>query len=165
MAHRLEVEFEILPKGRLWLRYQLNCAIDSLVLPEKSENERANFLWQTTCFELFLHRPGSKGYWEFNFAPSGQWAAYQFDGYRDGMSDWAVVAPEINCTVSDTQFALEAVLTIADILHDPIDAAFTAVVHEKGEVKSYWSAKHPAGTPDFHHKDCIAAHLAPPERI
>ena len=35
-------------------------------------------LWQTTCFEAFLRAPGGEAYREWNFAPSGDWAAYDF---------------------------------------------------------------------------------------
>src|SRR5256885_16422013 len=41
-------------------------------------------LWQHTCFEIFISRAGMDAYYEFNFSPSGEWAAYAFHRYRDG---------------------------------------------------------------------------------
>src|SRR5207253_6068780 len=56
------------------------------VIPE-DEPGRADDLWQTTCFEAFLRRPGEESYREWNFAPSGQWAAYDLAAYREGRAD------------------------------------------------------------------------------
>ena len=65
------------------LSYTLTGDINALVLPAKSEPGRADDLWQTTCFELFLRGEGA-AYREYNFSPSGEWAAYAFDSYREG---------------------------------------------------------------------------------
>lgn len=56
---------------------------------------RRDGLWNSTCFELFVLDPAGGAYLEFNFSPSGEWAAYQFDGYRAGMRDLEVTAPQI----------------------------------------------------------------------
>lgn len=165
MADTIDVQYEIYPNGRLWLRYHLECELEMLVLPEETLRKRADGLWQSTCFELFLRDPGDSGYLEFNLSPSYQWAAYRFRDYRDGMSEWMMPDPEIHCDMSDTHFALEATLSLPDILNAPVDAACSAVIHETGDVKSYWAVKHPLGEPDFHHKDCFALKLAPPVRL
>ena len=67
----------------------------ALTLPEAAPPDRADGLWQTTCFEMFLRRRGQDGYIEFNFSPSGRWAAYQFDGYRSGARNLEVATPWI----------------------------------------------------------------------
>ena len=45
---------------------------------------RAPELWKTTCFEAFLRAKGEEAYREWNFAPTGNWAAYDFKRYRKG---------------------------------------------------------------------------------
>jgi hypothetical protein len=35
-------------------------------------------LWRHTCCEVFVGAPGAERYYEFNFSPSGEWAAYAF---------------------------------------------------------------------------------------
>ena len=46
---------------------------------------RADELWQTTCFELFL-QAGWRGPTSSSTSrPSERWAAYDFAGYREGM--------------------------------------------------------------------------------
>lgn len=78
---------------------------EALMLPEPVTPSRADDLWRTTCFELFLRRPGAEGYLELNFSPSGRWAAYAFDGYREGRRDLDISPPAI--TTSDpTQSAM-----------------------------------------------------------
>ena len=66
---------------------------DRFVIPKLSEPWRADELWQTTCFEAFLMAEDGAGYREWNFAPTGNWAAYDFTGYRDGMERAEVGSP------------------------------------------------------------------------
>src|SRR5687767_9605876 len=49
------------------------------VIPKLREPWRADELWLTTCFEAFLRPAGTPSYREWNFAPSGNWAAYDFN--------------------------------------------------------------------------------------
>ena len=66
---------------------------DRFVIPKSSEPWRADELWRTTCFEAFLMAEDGAGYREWNFAPTGNWAAYDFTGYREGMERAEVGAP------------------------------------------------------------------------
>jgi hypothetical protein len=129
------------------------------VLPETGTPGRADELWRTTCFEAFLRAEGDDGYREWNFAPSGEWAAYDFTGYRDGMAEAEVPPPYIRLEDNFTWWAVGA--TIA------VDAArewhlgLSAVLEEKDGTKSYWALAHrPGDKPDFHAADCFAAKLA-----
>src|SRR5262245_43514508 len=73
-------------KGRDWLlvRFRLAGKPEELKVPEPAEPARTDDLWKTTCFEVFLKPSLSKRYYEFNFSPSGLWAAYSFEDYRRG---------------------------------------------------------------------------------
>ena len=72
---------------RLWLRFVAEGDPDRIVWPSQAEPGRADDLWRHTCFEAFVGGEGG-GYWEFNLSPSGQWASYRFDAYREGMRSW-----------------------------------------------------------------------------
>lgn len=72
---------------RWMLTFVVSVPPGALRVPDHIDFGRTDELWRTTCFELFLRRPGQEGYLEFNFAPSGQWAAYGFDGYRQRSGD------------------------------------------------------------------------------
>lgn len=125
--------------------------------PASAAPVRADDLWRTTCFELFLRFDDDERYVEFNFAPSTRWAAYAFDGYRDGMAalDMAV-APRIVAVANGVDVACD----LSGLPHGDLAMALTAVIEEEGCVRSFWSLAHPQGAPDFHHPACFAARLA-----
>ena len=148
--------------GALSLRYELSGAIANLLIPAPATPERADELWKHACFEAFLQRPGESAYREFNFSPSTQWAAYAFDGHREGMRVFAIPAPQITLAVSENSLVIEAL--IEALGDDAWRLALSAVIEETDGRKSYWALKHPPGRPDFHHPDCFAAELGPSER-
>ncbi len=144
--------------GTIWLRYNADGVVADVRFPLDSEQpERSDNLWQNTCFELFLKEPGKERYCEFNFSPSGNWAAYSFSGYRDGMAQLAMArSPEIHMDFSDTHIGLEASFELPDVwMQDELDAGLSAVVEMQNGEKSLWALMHPAGKPDFHHRDCF----------
>jgi len=89
------VSFTIIWKGAgQWVfEFSTTASPATLALPAPAEPARADGLWKTTCFELFLLDPDDGSYLEFNFSPSGQWAAYRFDSYREGMRPLEVQRP------------------------------------------------------------------------
>jgi hypothetical protein len=151
---------------QLWLRYMLDIQLDQLVLSDPAQPERADNLWQTTCFELFARVPGAASYAEFNFSPSSQWAAYAFAGYRDLSATIQMpAAPEIHLDAGAEWINVEVTLTLPEPwANAPLDIALSAVIEETDGTKSYWALAHPPeGPPDFHHPDCFALHLPAPD--
>ncbi len=132
---------------------------ERFVIPDVAIPGRKDGLWRTTCFEAFLTENASDGYSEWNFAPSGDWAAYEFSGYREGMSPAEVTEPYVRMEDNFTWWALGA--TIAIPADPQWHLGLSAVLEEKDGAKSYWALAHPnADKPDFHHADCFAAKLA-----
>ncbi|WOF44456.1 DOMON-like domain-containing protein [Sphingopyxis indica] len=117
-------------------------------------------LWQTTCFEAFLTEEGEADYTEFNYAPDGRWACYQFDDYRslartDELAPWEMT--------SERGEGLYILRVEPGILPDRgSKLALAAVIEEIGGTRSYWALRHPPGKPDFHHRDCFALTLGAP---
>jgi len=143
--------------GTVLLRWQVD-GVESLVVPSFAGKGRADELWTTTCFELFL-RDGAGGYREFNFSPSGRWAAWRFTGYRDGREDVEMpVAPEIACDSGAFLHVLTATVPLAT-LEGAQAAGLSAVIEEKDGTKSYWALAHATGKPDFHDSACFALPL------
>ena len=133
---------------------------ERFVLPPPAEPHRADGLWQSTCFEAFLRADGEAGYREWNFAPSGGWAAYDFTAYRAGMCMAEVAEPYLRVEDNLTWLALGA--TIAVAADQAYSLALSAVLEERDGTKSYWALAHPSdGPPDFHHDACFAGRLAP----
>ncbi|WAT18387.1 DOMON-like domain-containing protein [Aurantiacibacter sp. MUD11] len=136
--------------------------VDKLVLPSFAGKGRADNLWQTTCFELFMmEKDGTPSYSEFNLSPSERWAAYDFADYREGMSE-RPFAREPDCTmrVGNSMAIFDASLPRAQMPEPPAAIGLSAVIEEQGGVKSYWALSHHNEKPDFHDPACFSACLA-----
>ena len=130
----------------------------SLVVPEFKGRGRQDELWKTTCFELFLRRADGS-YREFNFSPSGRWAAYEFSGYRSGIVNYEPLAwPDISGDAG-TDLHVAAIFFDAREVLGFESAALTAVIEEEGGRFSYWSVAHAQERPDFHDPACFAVPL------
>lgn len=151
----IAVDVAWLRTGVLLLSYELTGDIDEVRLPPIVAPTRADELWRHTCFEAFI-RPGSNpAYFEFNFAPSTQWAAYEFDGYRSGMRAAEIAAPRIDTLIAPARLSLHATLELRALPPGPWRLGLSAVIEEANGRLSYWALAHPAGRPDFHHADCF----------
>ena len=130
------------------------------VIPPLSEPWRAEELWRTTCFEAFLKPAGAEAYREWNFAPAGNWAAYDFAGRREGMARADIGAPPyIRMEDNFTWWTVGATITAE--ASRAWRLGLSAVLEERDGAKSYWALAHaPGDQPDFHHPDCFAAQLA-----
>ena len=138
--------------------FGIGAAATRFVIPEPLEPKRADDLWRTTCFEAFLRVPGAEGYREWNFAPSGEWAAYDFSSTRTDMKEAEATDPYIRMEDNLTWWALGA--SIAVPADTNWELGLSAVLEEKGGTKSYWALAHPnLEKPDFHDPGCFAAHL------
>ena len=128
------------------------------VIPEQVEPRRRDDLWKTTCFEVFLRALGEDAYREWNFAPSGDWASYEFSGYRKDMRAAEVDSPPyVRMEDNLTWWALGA--SIAVPADSNWELGLSAVLEEKDGSKSYWALAHPGDKPDFHAPGCFAAQL------
>jgi len=150
--------------GGLWLRYAVTGTISALHLPPVVEAARADELWRHTCFEAFVRTSASPAYYEFNFAPSTQWAAYRFENHRTGMRVANEIGPpRIEVRAASDCFTLQATLETDQLSGLPRDEAWrlglAAVIEETNGNKSYWALAHPPGKADFHHADCFALEI------
>lgn len=140
--------------------FGVGAPLDQFAIPQSPDPKRKDQLWRTTCFEAFLREDGDDAYREWNFAPSADWAAYDFTGYRDGMRPAEITSPPyIRMEDNFTWWALGA--TIAVGAETRWQLGLSAVLEEKDGTKSYWALAHPdPEKPDFHHPDCFVAKLA-----
>lgn len=150
--------------SRLVLTYSVVGALSHVRIPPPAASERRDGLWQQTCFEAFLRHLPDPAYYEFNFAPSSQWAAYRFHDYRSGMEKAdAVTAPRIEWEMGKDGLQLTAVVDFDRLADLPgnrsLRLGLSAVIEETNGRKSYWALVHPSGNADFHHVDCFALQL------
>ena len=168
VAIGIEAEAQRGPGGRLRLHYVVTGDAGAILFPAPAAPGRADGLWRHTCFEAFVRAPSEAGYFELNFSPSGQWAAYRFSDYRAGMVPIdALPPPEIVAHCEAGRYELAVALDLEPALGLPADLPWqlglTAVIETRDGNTSWWAAAHPPGEPDFHHRDCFALELPPPK--
>jgi hypothetical protein len=130
-------------------------------------------LWEHTCCEIFIARKGLPAYHELNFSPSGEWAAYAFERYRQGepfpgesvlKGAAADLDPRVSARCAAGRLELDAALRLDRLSPAHLDArlllAVSVVVEERDGALSYWALRHPPGKPDFHHEFAFALELA-----
>lgn len=155
----VEVEIGMTDGDEILLRYLVRGS--GLLLPEAQSPGRADELWMTTCFEMFVMPESDDAlYFEFNFSPSTRWAAYAFNGYRAAMRDLPMTVephverePALEPEDGEPHYALEADVDFSEIPVGPLRVGLTAVIEELDGTKSFWALAHPSDEPNFHHED------------
>ena len=160
----IEARISSNPDGSIRLSYLLRGDIIRLRVPEELAPARVDQLWEHTCFEAFIGVLGETGYREFNFSPSGQWAAYSFKDYRqpdERLPEFE--APIVVAQRSAGRLEVNVTLPAGALPPNPAQAPWqvglSAVVEEADTVDgchSYWALHHPCDRPDFHQRDAFA---------
>jgi len=148
------------PEGGFAVAYAIRGAIDELRLPTREHPAPNDALWSTTCCELFVAAAGGNGYREFNFSPSGQWAAYAFTGYRERAAaqlQAGFPAPMPSVRRDGDALHLDVVLpAVALPACDAWRLGISAVLETRDGRTGYWALAHAPGKPDFHHPAAFA---------
>jgi hypothetical protein len=162
---RLEVEITHPNANSLALSYIVTGKINDIRMPSVMPATRGDELWHQTCFEAFVRDSLGSEYYEFNFSPSTQWAAYQFHSYRNGMIAANINVPNIQVRSSPDCFTLRAALELDRMSALSRNAMWrlglSALIEDTNGRKSYWALTHPPGKPDFHHPDCFTYEFSP----
>ena len=150
----------------LVLSYIVTGKMSDIHMPPIMAAVRSDELWRHTCFEAFVRSSSGTEYYEFNFAPSTQWAAYRFSSYRSGTCVAAEIsAPPIEVRSSPDCYTLQASLELDRLFCLPRKVLWrlglSALIEDTSGRKSYWALAHPPGKPDFHHADCFAHEFSP----
>jgi hypothetical protein len=138
--------------GALALEWTLCGDTSHVCIPAPATPGRREELWRHTCFELFVRGAGGR-YCEWNFSPSGEWAAYAFAAYRDGMTMLELrEAPQIESRVTPSRLELSARVRLPEAFAVSASArlALSAVVEDGAGALSYWALAHAGARPDFH---------------
>jgi hypothetical protein len=149
--------------GILAVSYVVSGDLDRVRVPPPRAPRIADRLWQHTCCEIFISK-NPPAYYEFNFSPSGEWASYAFERYREGaslMSD--LLDPRVTVRRTTETLELDALIDLARLspVHSQgqLGLALSAVIEDDEGGLSYWALAHPRGKPDFHHPDAFALEL------
>ncbi len=126
--------------------------------PMVAGHPRQDFLWEETCFEIFIGVKGEDYYREINLSPSEAWQAYQFEEYRypEDMPPQAAYDIDLNqlkkthyglsVSVDLTEFMLSNKLKWADLF-----MGLTAVF-KTSKGTHYYAMQHSSPNADFHNK-------------
>ena len=158
LVHDLSVKVTRPAQDQLALNYRLVGDLTLLRLAEPRLPVRSDGLWRHSCFEAFIGHAGAGDYWEYNFSPSGAWAAYHFTGYREGMAPLMKgTAPQITQKIGSESCEVFATLDLSWLARSAgaggLRVGLAAIVEDRARVLSYWALAHPAEKPDFHSAD------------
>ncbi len=164
LVQELSVSIARAGDDHLNLTYRLVADLSALRLPEPRPPVRTDGLWRHSCFEVFIGHRGTGDYWEYNFSPSGAWAAYHFTGYREGMAPMLkgaapIIAGNIGTDAVELAVSLDMSWLIKSVAPAGLRLGLAAIIEDKARVLSYWALKHPAEKPDFHHADGFVVEL------
>jgi len=127
--------------------------------PEASaSNPRRDFLWEQTCFEIFIGVHGEDFYREINLSPSEAWQAYQFEEYRypENMPPQATYDIELN-QLKRTHYGLNVSLDLTEfmLIHKlkwaDLYIGLSAVL-QTSQGEQYYAMQHSSPQADFHNK-------------
>lgn len=119
---------------------------------------RQDYLWEDTCFEIFIGVKDEDFYREINLSPSQAWQAYQFEEYRypEVMPPQSASDIELN-QLKKTHFGLTVSLDLTDFMNQhalnwsDLFVGLSAVLNtSKG--KHYYAMQHSSPEADFHNK-------------
>ena len=142
------------PDGSLTLAYAIHGPGSFMRIPSVENPAPADALWRTTCCELFIGTGDGMGYREFNFSPSGQWAAYDFSNYRvRSATPSRLPAPRIRSDYFENHLRLDVKLPAGTLpTGASLPCALAVIVEAHDGQLGYWALAHPTGRPDFHHR-------------
>ncbi|MFZ1741461.1 MAG: hypothetical protein WAT93_01330 [Pontixanthobacter sp.] len=132
--------------------FKLAGDIAQIKVPAPADGTRTDFLWKTTCFEIFWQPTGGTYYREFNLSPSSRWACYDFADFRLNSRDAPVEAIAIACCHDAESLELQA--DIASQLPLPGIVALNAIVEDLHGNIQFWALEFEAGKPEFHSEVC-----------
>lgn len=164
--NQIKVEIDRPWSDRLTLSFTVTGNMLGIAIPRLRSPMRRAELWQHTCFEAFLRTSKESDYYELNFSPSTEWAAYKFDDYRTKMRE----APEIDAIQiewrpSRNSCTLQVCLKIGsspDLSRATWEIGLSAIIEERSGYRSYWSLAHSCDKPDFHHPASFVHELMAP---
>jgi hypothetical protein len=166
--------------GQVWLQntvlhlhYSLVGELEKVIIASPtSQPTRKHDLWMTTCFEFFLGVQDSLSYWEFNLSPTGDWNAYRFQAYRQGMQEEQALSKlPLEIQQQPGALMLNLKLDLAPILKltsssssaispiPPLELAITAVLESQQKEVSYWALNHCGIQADFHLRESFEIKL------
>lgn len=141
-------------KKSVSLSFTLQGVLAEYSFEETKNRQRANELWRTTCFELFLASRENEDYYELNFSSSLAWNLYHLSSYRADVQEVQVLSePTIRINKQENQFQICLELELEELCLEQFNLYNVAsILLTKENERTFWSVKHEKDVPDFHHR-------------
>ncbi len=136
------------------ISYKVSGDIETIIMSEVGKPQFRDELWKMTCFEMFVEYDDGPQYYEYNFAPNGDWAAYHFDDYRAGMKPLNIAQPQIILERSSQMIQCNVVLNNEVLPKGALNIGLCAMIFSE-DVRSFWALGNSEDTPNFHQRDCF----------
>jgi hypothetical protein len=155
--------------NRYHCRYTICGDLTHISWPHRARRPRREAqLWQQTCFELFLARETDESYLELNFSPSGNWNAYGFTGYRQGMKEAdRIDSVEITSKLerhNRRRLDVEFNCHHNSFNNSALSIGISAVIENSAGRLCYFALCHPGSKADFHNRDSFKLKLIDPDK-
>jgi hypothetical protein len=155
---KIEINGKVNRKDNLLsIEYQLFGDLNAIsIAPPANPPSRQFHLWEATCFEFFIGIPGDRNYWEFNLSPSGDWAVFALDDYRQGLRDelaFRSLPFKVDRYPNYITLNLELDLSELILSEQDIEMSVTTVIKSSQDELSYWAINHSDKEADFHLRD------------
>jgi hypothetical protein len=159
-VERVSARFLTRSRNEIVLRYCATGDLSTVTVPRRVSGRRKDDLWRNTCFEFFARFENEPAYWEMNFSPSSDWAAYRFSDYRNNRRNEPLAsAAFFDILTTENRLRVDIRLSLGALQSRSLRTArfgFSAVFRDAEERMSYWALAHPEGQPDFHHPTCFS---------
>ena len=121
------------------------------------------YMWEQTCFEVFLSTPTDSKYWELNISSKGNWNIFKFTNYheRDDINtdsfrtSVSIAENGSNSLRISLCLPLLQLFTEDELCRDLL-LNLSAVIESKTGELSYWSHHHTSSHPDFHNRSSFS---------
>lgn len=157
----VETKIESLHSEKLVIHYHIHGPLEKILIPKLlSEKSRQDELWRHTCLEAFFSSEltASSPYFEINCSPSGNWNAYGFSSYRQGMC-LANLTVELTQVEINSESAVFEICISGTCLRHAKHCGITSILEFNDGSKAYFALKHPGNQADFHLKDSFIISL------
>ena len=161
---QIEINGRVNRKDQLLsIEYQLFGDLNAISInPPANPPSRQFHLWAATCFEFFIGIPGDANYWEFNLSPSGNWAVFALDDYRQGLRDelsFSSLPFKVDRYPNYITLSLELGMSELILAEQDLEMSVTAVIKSSQNELSYWAITHNGKEADFHLRDSFVINL------
>ncbi|KGT48470.1 MULTISPECIES: DOMON-like domain-containing protein [Acinetobacter] len=119
---------------------------------------RQDYLWEQTCFEIFIGVRDEDFYREINLSPSQAWQAYQFEEYRYPEDMPPQPAYDIDLVqLKRTHYGMNVSLDLTDFMNQhklkwsDLFIGLSAVL-KTSQGEHYYAMQHSSSQADFHNK-------------